>query len=65
MHLARRGDEVRLELLLDTVGGAIAGLRRELDVGAGGPRPADFVAGTAGEAAGAAAVQHRGAQPEL
>ena len=50
---ARRGDEVRLELLLDTVGGAIAGLRRELDVGAGGPRPADFVAGTAGEAAGA------------
>ncbi|BBG03129.1 MULTISPECIES: NYN domain-containing protein [Pseudonocardia] len=44
---ARRGDEVRLELLLDTVGGAIAGLRRELDVGAGGPRPADLVAGTA------------------
>ncbi|MEU6697145.1 NYN domain-containing protein [Pseudonocardia sp. NPDC046786] len=50
---ARRGDEVRLELLLDTVGGAIAGLRRELDVGAGGPRPADLVAGTADTAAGA------------
>ncbi|WP_224390802.1 NYN domain-containing protein [Pseudonocardia sp. ICBG1293] len=43
---ARRGDEVRLELLLDTVSGAISGLRRELDVGAGGPRPADLVAGT-------------------
>ncbi|OLL72954.1 hypothetical protein Ae168Ps1_1336c [Pseudonocardia sp. Ae168_Ps1] len=51
---ARRGDEVRLELLLDTVGGAIAGLRRELDVGAGGPRPADLLAGTGGDAATAA-----------
>ncbi|MEJ8279801.1 NYN domain-containing protein [Pseudonocardia spirodelae] len=49
---ARRGDEVRLELLLDTVSGAISGLRRELDVGAGGPRPADLVAGTAGDRAG-------------
>ncbi|ANY08600.1 NYN domain-containing protein [Pseudonocardia sp. HH130630-07] len=48
---ARRGDEVRLELLLDTVSGAVAGLRRELDVGAGGPRPADLVAG-AGEGNG-------------
>ncbi|MBC3191282.1 NYN domain-containing protein [Pseudonocardia sp. C8] len=52
---ARRADEVRLELLIDTVGGAIAGLRRELDIGAGGPRPADLVAGGAGEAAGARA----------
>lgn len=57
---ARRGDEVRLELLLDTVGGALSGLRRELDVGAGGPRPADLVAGTGGDAAGAAAAAARG-----
>lgn len=50
---ARRGDEVRLELLLDTVSGAISGLRRELDVGAGGPRPADLVAGTGDRGTGA------------
>lgn len=49
---ARRGDEVRLELLLDTIGGAVSGLRRELDVGAGGPRPADLLAGTAGDPTG-------------
>ncbi|WP_226358952.1 NYN domain-containing protein [Pseudonocardia sp. ICBG601] len=53
---ARRGDEVRLELLLDTVSGAISGLRRELDIGAGGPRPADLVAGTGDRAAGARAA---------
>ncbi|MEU9818991.1 NYN domain-containing protein [Pseudonocardia alni] len=50
---ARRGDEVRLELLLDTVSGAISGLRRELDVGAGGPRPADLVAGPGDRGTGA------------
>lgn len=44
---ARRGDEVRLELLLDTIGGAVSGLRRELDVGSGGPRPADLLSGPA------------------
>lgn len=43
---ARQADELRLALLLDTLGGAVAGLRRELDVGGGGgPRPADLVAG--------------------
>ena len=42
---ARRSDEVRLGLLLDTVGGALAGLRRELALGGGGPRPGDLVAG--------------------
>jgi predicted RNA-binding protein with PIN domain len=42
---ARRADEVRLGLLLDTVGGALAGLRRELALGGGGPRPGDLVAG--------------------
>ncbi|MEV1293815.1 NYN domain-containing protein [Pseudonocardia sp. NPDC049635] len=60
---ARRGDEVRLELLLDTVGGAIAGLRRELDVGAGGPRPADLVAGTGPVDAGVAAASGRAGLP--
>lgn len=42
---ARQADEVRLGLLLDTLGGAVAGLRRELALGGGGPRPADLVAG--------------------
>jgi predicted RNA-binding protein with PIN domain len=42
---ARRADEVRLGLLLDTVGGALSGLRRELALGGGGPRPGDLVAG--------------------
>jgi len=42
---ARQADEVRLALLVDTLGGAVAGLRRELDLGGGGPRPADLVAG--------------------
>ncbi len=42
---ARQADEVRLALLLDTLGGAVSGLRRELDLGGGaGPRPADLVA---------------------
>ena len=42
---ARQADEVRLGLLLDTIGGALTGLRRELAIGGGGPRPADLVAG--------------------
>jgi predicted RNA-binding protein with PIN domain len=42
---ARQSDEVRLGLLLDTVSGALAGLKRELALGGGGPRPADLVAG--------------------
>ncbi|MFP5020596.1 NYN domain-containing protein [Pseudonocardia phyllosphaerae] len=49
---ARKADEVRLELLLDTIGGAVTGLRRELDVGAGGPRPADLVADGSGDGTG-------------
>ncbi|MCO1655851.1 NYN domain-containing protein [Pseudonocardia humida] len=52
---ARKADEVRLSLLLDTLGGAVTGLRRELAIGGGGPRPADLVAGaTTGRAGGAA-----------
>ncbi|PRX48532.1 putative RNA-binding protein with PIN domain [Prauserella shujinwangii] len=45
---ARDADEVRLALLLDTLGGAVAGLRRELSVGEAGQgrrRPADVVRG--------------------
>ncbi|HXV93544.1 MAG TPA: NYN domain-containing protein [Pseudonocardia sp.] len=42
---ARQADEVRLGLLIDTVSGALAGLRRELALGGGGPRPADLVEG--------------------
>ncbi|MCF7548317.1 NYN domain-containing protein [Pseudonocardia sp. WMMC193] len=45
---ARQGDEVRLALLLETLGGAVSGLRRELSLGGGGPRPADVVAGSGG-----------------
>jgi predicted RNA-binding protein with PIN domain len=42
---ARKADEVRLALLIDTLGGAVSGLRRELAIGGGGPRPGDLVAG--------------------
>ncbi|HEY0815852.1 MAG TPA: NYN domain-containing protein [Pseudonocardia sp.] len=42
---ARQADETRLALLVDTLGGAVAGLRRELALGGGGPRPADLVVG--------------------
>ncbi|MFF5990509.1 NYN domain-containing protein [Prauserella flavalba] len=43
---ARDADEVRLSLLLDTLGGAVDGLRRELSVGsASRRRPADTVRG--------------------
>jgi predicted RNA-binding protein with PIN domain len=40
---ARQADEARLELLVDTLAGAVDGLRRELALGRGGPRPADLV----------------------
>jgi predicted RNA-binding protein with PIN domain len=49
---ARRSDEVRLGLLVDTLGGAVAGLRRELALGGGGPRPGDLVTGAAAAAGG-------------
>ena len=43
---ARQGDEIRLSLLLDTLGGAVNGMRRELSLGGGdGPRPGDTVRG--------------------
>jgi predicted RNA-binding protein with PIN domain len=40
---ARQGDEVRLALLLETLEGAVGGLRRELGAAGSGPRPADVV----------------------
>ncbi|HEY4007961.1 MAG TPA: NYN domain-containing protein [Pseudonocardia sp.] len=40
-----RAAQVRLELLVDTAAGALAGLRRELALGGDGPRPADLVGG--------------------
>ncbi|UOX85139.1 NYN domain-containing protein [Amycolatopsis sp. FBCC-B4732] len=43
---ARQADEVRLGLLIDTIDGAVNGLRRELAIGARGARPADMVRGT-------------------
>nr|WP_233160325.1 NYN domain-containing protein [Actinophytocola xanthii] len=49
---ARQADEVRLALLVDTLDGAVTGLRRELALGGSGPRPADLVRG-ATEAQGA------------
>ncbi|ASR34923.1 RNA-binding protein [Prauserella marina] len=42
---ARDADEVRLSLLLETLGGAVDGLRRELSVGESRRRPADTVRG--------------------
>ena len=46
---ARAADEVRLRLLLDTVTGAVTGLRRELALGdsapSQAPRPADLIRG--------------------
>ncbi|ANN19074.1 RNA-binding protein [Amycolatopsis orientalis] len=50
---ARQADEVRLGLLLDTIEGAVGGVRRELSVSARGQRPADLVRGaTSGLGAG-------------
>ncbi|GAB3281380.1 NYN domain-containing protein [Parasphingorhabdus pacifica] len=42
---ARQSDEVRLSLLLETVEGALGGLRRELGATGSGPRPAEAVSG--------------------
>lgn len=42
---ARQGDEVRMALLLETLEGALGGLRRELGTSGSGPRPADGVSG--------------------
>lgn len=49
---ARQADEMRLALLIDTLGGAVAGLRRELALGGSGPRPGDLVGGVAAQRPG-------------
>ncbi|MBB3661191.1 MULTISPECIES: NYN domain-containing protein [Prauserella salsuginis group] len=57
-HEARAADEVRLRLLLDTLGGAADGLRRELALGetGTGAAPADTVGGVVGPASAAERV---------
>ncbi|MGH3979112.1 MAG: NYN domain-containing protein, partial [Pseudonocardiaceae bacterium] len=58
---ARQADEVRLALLMDTLAGAVTGLRRELALdeqprSSGGPRPADLVRGAGPPAPGGRVV---------
>ncbi|GID93558.1 NYN domain-containing protein [Amorphoplanes digitatis] len=50
---ARSADDARLWLLLETIGQAASGLRRELALGPTDKRPADFVADTAADRPGA------------
>jgi len=53
---ARQADEVRLGLLVDTLAATVSGLRRELALGGGGPRPGDLVTGASSATGGGAAV---------
>ncbi|RRO14893.1 RNA-binding protein [Saccharopolyspora rhizosphaerae] len=68
---ARQGDEVRLALLLETLEGAVGGLRRELGATGSGPRPADVVrrvreqTAIAGEVADLAALDRLLALPAV
>lgn len=73
---ARQADEVRLSLLVDTVAGAVTGLRRELALAEeararGGPHPADLVrgatppAGTGGRAQDPASLDRLMALPTV
>ncbi|WP_199430186.1 NYN domain-containing protein [Qaidamihabitans albus] len=65
---AREADEVRLALLLDTLGGAVDGLRRELSVGSAAQtrrRPADTVRGASTGAAGGGRVPDAAALDRL
>ena len=68
---AREADEVRLTLLIDTLEGAVGGLRRELSLGAGVRRPADQVrsarsaAGTGSQVRDAAALDRMLALPSV
>ncbi|HVV08771.1 NYN domain-containing protein [Amycolatopsis sp.] len=54
---AREADEVRLALLVDTIDGAVSGLRRELSLGATSRRPADHVRGASSGAGVGAQVR--------
>jgi predicted RNA-binding protein with PIN domain len=68
---ARQADEVRLELLVDTLAGAVAGLRTELALGGGGsgggggPRPADLVGGVRTPVRGGARIADAGGLDRL
>ncbi|WP_373689971.1 NYN domain-containing protein [Saccharopolyspora gregorii] len=68
---ARQGDEVRISLLLETMEGALGGLRRELRAVGHGPRPADVVqrvrpdSGETGRVADAAALDRLLALPAV
>ena len=62
---AREADEVRLALLVDTIEGAAAGLRRELALDASARRPADQVAGASSSGGAGSAVRDGAALERL
>jgi predicted RNA-binding protein with PIN domain len=65
---ARAADEVRLALLVDTLAGAVTGLRRELALGDSprtGPRPADLVRGASRPEGGPGRVEDPAALDRL
>lgn len=62
---ARQADEVRLALLVDTLDGAVTGLRRELALGGTGPRPADLVRGASAAQGAVGRVQDPAALDRL
>ena len=65
---ARAADEVRLALLVDTLAGAVTGLRRELALGdnpRSGPRPADLVRGASRAEGGPGRVEDPAALDRL
>lgn len=65
---ARAADEVRLALLVDTLAGAVSGLRRELALGdspRSGPRPADLVRGASRPEGGPGRVEDPAALDRL
>ncbi|MFD2418648.1 NYN domain-containing protein [Amycolatopsis pigmentata] len=62
---ARDADEVRLKLLVDTLDGAVAGLRRELSLGSGTRRPADQLRGARSAGEGGAQVRDPAALDRL
>lgn len=66
---ARQADEVRLALLVDTIAGAVTGLRRELAIGGeqrtAGPRPAELVRGASAASGTASRVEDPAALDRL
>ncbi|SFK94357.1 MULTISPECIES: NYN domain-containing protein [Amycolatopsis] len=62
---ARDADEVRLALLVDTIEGAVSGLRRELSLGSSTRRPADLVRGASSSPGNGAQVRDPGVLDRL